>query len=101
MVLGAGAEIQTAAAAPFHCLRRREAQRVAIKSRGRLHILDEKLHRPQADDLERPRQEHAVDVVSRGQAVDVAVARKDVDALFQPLLRLVKLRYLRYRGGLM
>ena len=50
-------------AAVLHLLGHRQAQIVAIEARHRVDIGDEEAHRPVPHDLERPREQHAVDVV--------------------------------------
>src|SRR5258706_10124039 len=70
MMFGVAAEKQAAMALPRDFFAQRETEHVAIESFRSRHIVGEQINRSESDDLERPREQNAVDIVGRRQVVD-------------------------------
>src|SRR5207249_11689389 len=85
VVLGAATEEHAAMASPAERLGAPEAHDVAIEGFHLFHVAAEKPDRAVAHDLERPRQQDAVDVVFRRHRFRMAKARIEIDALRRAL----------------
>src|SRR5256885_5783670 len=77
----------------------REAHDFAVEGLHPAHVAAEKPDRAVTHDLERPRQQDAVDVVLRRHRLRVAEARIEIDALRRALLHFLVLGHLRQGRG--
>ena len=100
MVLAAAAQEGAVLTLPADFLREDKAHHIPIERHRSGEVVDEEVHRPDAGDLERLRQEDAVDVVRGRQGFDVAIASRGTAAADQRLVDLLVLRNVRLRGHL-
>src|SRR5438552_5342048 len=85
---------------PAYRLGAREAHDAGVEILHFFQVAAEKPDRAVAHDLERPRQQDAVDVVLRRHFFRMAKARIEIDALPAAFLHLLVFRYLRKRRAL-
>src|SRR3989440_12609847 len=85
---------------PADRLGAREAHDFAVEGLHPAHVAAEKPDRAVAHDLERPRQQDAVDVVLSRHRLRMAEARIEIDALRRALLHFLVLGHLRQRRAL-
>ena len=96
VVLGAGAQEDAARAAINALLAFRQPEMARVEGLGAIDILDEQPHRADLGDLERPRQQHAVDIIGLAAVRQGrAMAGENVDAFSMRLGDLGGLRHLR------
>src|SRR6266545_2756404 len=94
-MLAAAAQEDTAGTAIFRLLALREAEPLGIEGLGAVDIVNEQRYRADLGDLERPGQEHALDVEGLSRRRLRVVAREDVDPLLLRVYEFGRLRHLR------
>ena len=97
-MLGAAAQEDGARAAVHRLLAADKAEALRIERLGALDIVDEEADRADLGDLERARQQHALDIVGRGQIAVGLVAGQQFDALCGGFFQLGGLGHLRQLG---